>query len=45
MATLWGDVSGDRKVDLIAVNTSSIWVEQSTGVGFSAPAEWLSGSP
>jgi hypothetical protein len=43
--TLWGDVTGDGKVDLIAINNFSIWVEVSNGVSFAAPAQWLLGPP
>ncbi len=43
---LAGDVNGDGKTDLIAVNydvstnTGSSWVMLSTGSGFSAPQQW-----
>jgi hypothetical protein len=43
-ATLAGDVSGDRRADLVAVSPGGTWVMTSTGSGFSAPALWSAGS-
>ena len=43
-ATLLGDVDGDGRADLVAVNDNDTWVMLSTGSGFSAPAQW-SGEP
>jgi FG-GAP-like repeat len=39
-ATLLGDVTGDGRADLVAVNDNDTWVMLSTGSGFSAPAQW-----
>ncbi|MGC2372824.1 MAG: VCBS repeat domain-containing M23 family metallopeptidase [Solirubrobacteraceae bacterium] len=40
-ATLAGDVNGDGKTDLIAVNDAGTWVLGSNGYGaFSAPQQW-----
>ncbi len=39
-AMLAGDVNGDGKTDLIAVNTGSSWVMLSNGSGFRAPHQW-----
>ena len=43
-ATLLGDVTGDGRADLVAVNENDTWVMLSTGSGFPAPARW-SGEP
>jgi surface antigen len=43
-ATLVGDVNGDGKADLIAVDEGGTFVMLSTGSGFSAPQGW-SGTP
>jgi hypothetical protein len=43
-ATLAGDVNGDGKTDLIAVNEIGTFVMPSTDSGFSAPQAW-SGEP
>ena len=37
-----GDVNGDGKADLVAVNDGSTWVMLSTGSGFGAPTQWSS---
>ncbi len=42
-ATLAGDVDGDGKADLIAVNDSSIWVMTADGSGFGPPSLTSSG--
>jgi hypothetical protein len=39
-ATLLGDVTGDGRADLVAVNGNDTWVMISTGSEFSAPAQW-----
>jgi hypothetical protein len=39
-ATLLGDVTGDGRADLLAVNDNDTWVMLSSGTGFSAPAQW-----
>ena len=36
--TLAGDVSGDGKADLVAINGASTWVMTSIGNGFADPA-------
>ena len=36
-ATLLGDVTGDGRADLVAVNENDTWVMLSTGSGFPAP--------
>jgi hypothetical protein len=41
-ATLAGDVDGDGRTDLVAVDDASSWVMRSTGSGFSAPQGWSS---
>jgi hypothetical protein len=41
-ATLAGDVDGDSRTDLVAVDDASSWVMRSTGSGFSAPQLWSS---
>ncbi len=41
-ATLVGDVNGDGKADLIAVDDSGTFVMTSNGTGFSAPVAWSS---
>jgi hypothetical protein len=39
--TLAGDVNGDGRTDLVAVNDASTWVMLSTGSGFSSPQQWF----
>ena len=39
-ATLTGDVNGDGRADLIAVNDNGTYVMLSTGSSFSAPQVW-----
>jgi hypothetical protein len=41
-ANLLGDITGDGRADLVAVNDNATWVMLSTGTGFSAPAQWSS---
>lgn len=41
---LSGDLTGNGRTDLIAVDSSAVWVMTSNGTGFNAPAEWYSGS-
>jgi hypothetical protein len=40
VTTLVGDVTGDGKADLIALNNSSTWILPSTGSGFGSPTLW-----
>lgn len=44
-ATLLGDVTGNGKADIVAVNDNSVWVMLSTGSSFSAPVSWSSNTP
>src|SRR5450432_2335474 len=39
-ATLLGDVDGDGRADLVAIDDNDTWVMLSTATGFSAPAQW-----
>jgi hypothetical protein len=41
LATLSGDVNGDSKVDLIAINPTSVWVAMSIVPALAGPALWL----
>jgi len=38
-----GDVNGDGKADLVAVNGTSVWVMRSTGTSFATPSDWHEG--
>jgi hypothetical protein len=40
VATLIGDVNGDGKADLVAVNRTSSWVMASSGARFGPPTMW-----
>jgi hypothetical protein len=44
-ATLLGDVNGDRKLDVVAVNNDSVWAMVSSGSGFGGPTQWLGNQP
>jgi GH25 family lysozyme M1 (1,4-beta-N-acetylmuramidase) len=40
VAKLSGDVNGDGRADLVAVNDADIWVTLSTGTAFATPTQW-----
>ena len=40
VANLSGDVNGDGRADLVAINDADIWVTLSTGTAFAAPTQW-----
>ena len=42
--TLAGDITGNGRSDLIAVNETSAWAMLSTGSSFAAPADWHEGT-
>jgi GH25 family lysozyme M1 (1,4-beta-N-acetylmuramidase) len=39
-ANLSGDVNGDGRADLVAINDADIWVSLSTGTAFDTPTQW-----
>ena len=39
-ANLSGDVNGDGRADLVAINAADIWVALSTGTAIAAPTQW-----
>jgi hypothetical protein len=45
VATLGGDVSGDKRMDLVAVNPVGTFVMTSTGAAFGTPTQWWGGYP
>jgi hypothetical protein len=40
VGNLLGDVNGDGRADIVAINDTDLWVALSTGTAFSTPTQW-----